>query len=746
MVSLVWGASLARSAVDLNGAQVVAPVIEDDPSPITDNNAGVAATGAPVENPKKWEELLDASLDIVPACAVTGKELQEKLALSASGSGGKGSGGEVAILLEGMRKFFNAEDNYDENFLFAYYRQTVASVYIGGGLGKPTIGSAMETLAARLQTGGSIPGRTVAQLCNGGRQPERVFGVFIDITGDLAGVQKTAWDWSQGNCAADRELVSAGVLPSIKHIQVVAGDSYAFLAFKYGINGADFTKYNLKKDLCSTFMPGDYVCYSAGDPYTEPKPNPPKAGPDGTCTTHLIANRDSCAALAKKYGLTISQIKRFNKGKTWAWTECTAMLSGYNMCLSEGTAPLPPPQQGTECGPLVPGTKPPNNKSILLADLNPYPLKACCNNWGFYSPFAAHCEIHAPKDGGPDSKLPGFQRTYVSNCGTEIKQNSGPPAAFERIGYYKSWNLERDCLWLKAKNVNNDLSYTQAIIDNRKKFATNLAQFVKNKGLDGVDIDWEYPGAPDILIGGQPIGKPGDGVAYLRFLITLKSKLQNKSVSIAAPVSYWYLKAFPIDKIAAVIDYIVYITYDLYGQWDYGNVNAFDSCPSGKYIRSHAGYISNAEINKIIRRGDGARTFHDGGSNTDIMLYQGDYVSYMTLTTKNTRRADFKGLNFAGSIDWAIDLQAFISDNFESASGNGAPGKEGCVMGRDESVNSGYLCAFSCKYDFCPDSLCSCRVTGPIEPPPPEVKGMDDIIAWDELNLDLNRLCRTRAG
>ncbi|RYO80140.1 hypothetical protein DL764_009933 [Monosporascus ibericus] len=932
MVSLVWGASLARSAVDLNGAQVVAPVTEDDPSPISDSktyypdqfdcplpcadysnthswtpyfsldrlrrceepmllqfsvshplddpdttvlirsctlrsvsvadsNAGVAATGVRVENPKKSQELLDASLDIAPACAVTGKELQENLSLSASGSGGKGSGGEIARLLEGMQRFFDAEDNCDESFLFAYYRQTVASVYIGPGLGKPTIGSAMKALAARLQTGDSIPSRTVAQLCNRGRQPERVFGVSIDTTGDLAGVQKTVWDWSQGDCAADRELVSAEVLPSIKvfdiagapmrdtnetlsgngtseasspsqsqkrswfpprrnaidkratckHIKVVAGDGCASLASKCGISGANFTKDNPKKDLCSTLMPGDYVCCSAGDPYTELKPDPPKAGPDGTCATHLIANGDSCAALAKKYGLTVSQIEKFNKGKTWAWTECTAMLAGYNMCLSEGTAPLPPPQQGTECGPLVPGTKPPKDKSISLADLNPCPLKACCSNWGFCGPFAAHCEIHAPKGGGPGSKLPGFQSTCVSNCGNEIKQNSGPPAAFERIGYYESWNLGRDCLWLKAKNANNDLSYThihwgfaeidpnawkpvikdpykqwadfkaledvkrivsfggwaystepatyniirQAIIDNREKFATNLAQFVKDEGLDGVDIDWEYPG--------------------------------DKSVSIAAPASYWYLKAFPIDRIAAVIDYIVYMTYDLHGQWDYGNtpVNltetltkagvpnnkvfvgessygrsfhmAKDGCwrPlcefTGSRIQSDAkpgrctktaGYISSAEINEIIRRGDGARTFHDGDSNTDIMLYQGDYISYMTPTTKDTRRADFKGLNFAGSIDWAIDLQAFTSDDFNSAPGNGAPGKEGCVVGRDESVNSGDLCAFSCKYDFCPASLCSCRVTGPIEPPPPEVKGMDDIIAWDELDLDLNRLCK----
>lgn len=75
---------------------------------------------------------------------------------------------------------------------------------------------------------------------------------------------------------------------------------------------------------------------------------------------------------------------------------------------------------------------------------------------------------------------------------------------------------------------------------------------------------------------------------YLMFLTRLKKKVgAGQTVSIAAPASFWYLRAFPIDKIAALIDYIVFMTYDLHGQWDYGNVNAFDACPSGKCIRSH---------------------------------------------------------------------------------------------------------------------------------------------------------------
>ena len=121
------------------------------------------------------------------------------------------------------------------------------------------------------------------------------------------------------------------------------------------------------------------------------------------------------------------------------------MMAGYNMCLSTGRPPLPPPQQGTQCGPMVPGTTW-TDTSIPMAELNPCPLKACCSNWGYYGPFPAYYAIHAPPDSAPGTKLPGFDSTCISSYGTDIKQNSGPPAAFSRIGYYESWNMARPCL------------------------------------------------------------------------------------------------------------------------------------------------------------------------------------------------------------------------------------------------------------------------------------------------------------
>lgn len=75
---------------------------------------------------------------------------------------------------------------------------------------------------------------------------------------------------------------------------------------------------------------------------------------------------------------------------------------------------------------------------------------------------------------------------------------------------------------------------------NRLTMAQKIVTFIRDNDLDGVDIDWEYPGAPDL-----PENDPGsaeDGPNYLAFLVVLKNLLPGKSISIAAPASYWYLK------------------------------------------------------------------------------------------------------------------------------------------------------------------------------------------------------------
>lgn len=261
--------------------------------------------------------------------------------------------------------------------------------------------------------------------------------------------------------------------------------------------------------------------------------------------------------------------------------------------------------------------------------------------------------------------------------------------------------------------------------ENADKFVNGVVDFVNKNKLDGVDFDREYPGAPDIP--GIPPGQPSDPPNYLAFLKLLRSRLpKDKSVSIAAPASYWYLKQFPITDMADLLDYVVYMTYDLHGQWDYGNKFGQDGCASGNCLRSHvnltetgyalamitkagvqaskiavgissygrsfgmkqsgctgpmcpfggpdstatpgectgtAGYISNAEIALLADEGDNVKTWYDKDSDSNMMTYGKDqWVAYMDDTTRKSRTDFYKTLGFAGTVDWAVDLLEFTID------------------------------------------------------------------------------------
>ncbi|KAK4496425.1 hypothetical protein PRZ48_012405 [Zasmidium cellare] len=413
--------------------------------------------------------------------------------------------------------------------------------------------------------------------------------------------------------------------------QVVSGDSCASLAQKCGISGADFTKYNPGSNFCATLQPYQHVCCSAGTlPNFAPKPNS-----DGSCSTYTVAANDNCANLAAEYSLTVDDINTYNKD-TWGWEGCDELYVGTIMCLSTGSPPMPAALSNALCGPQKPGT-PKAAAGTDLATLNPCPLRACCDVWGQCGTTAEYCTNSST--GAPGTAKPGTNGC-ISNCGTSIVRGNAP-SEYRSIGFYEGFNLGRPCLYQDVLQIDTskythlmfafgtlDTSYTVDLGDktsqyefkqfagasgakkilsiggwafstdpstysifrngvtaaNRQKMAESIASFVKSNNLDGVNIDWEYPGAPDIP--GIPPGSPDDGPNYLAFLRTLRIFLPTQEISIAAPASYWYLKAFPIQEMSTVLDYIVYMTYDLHGQWDSGNQWSQDGCPSGMCLRS----------------------------------------------------------------------------------------------------------------------------------------------------------------
>ena len=52
-----------------------------------------------------------------------------------------------------------------------------------------------------------------------------------------------------------------------------------------------------------------------------------------------------------------------------------------------------------------------------------------------------------------------------------------------------------------------------AIINNRNIFAANVAQFAEDEGIDGIDIDSEYPGVGSTIscVGSKNTNKSGPG-------------------------------------------------------------------------------------------------------------------------------------------------------------------------------------------------------------------------------------------
>jgi chitinase len=553
-----------------------------------------------------------------------------------------------------------------------------------------------------------------------------------------------------------------------KSIQAKSGDSCSSLSQKCGISLANFEKYNPGSTFCNTLQPNQWVCCSSGTlPDFSPKPNS-----DGSCASYLTKSGDYCAAIAATYSTTVAKLESYNKN-TWGWSGCSTLLPNVEMCLSTGSPPMPFQISSVVCGPQVYGTTRPS-AGTSLASLNPCALNACCDIWGQCGTTAEFCVNTTSSTGAPGTAAPGTNGC-ISNCGTEVVTSKTPPDVFRRVGYFESWNSQRSCLHMDVRQINltqythihfafanittdykvdvsavtdqfeafKGLTGVKRIISfggwsfstgldsypifrdavtaaNRATFAANVAQFVTDNGLDGADFDWEYPSATDIP--GIPPGSRDEGSNYMLFLNQMRADLPaGKSLSIAAPASFWYLKGFPIKDMAFVLDYIIYMTYDLHGQWDFGNQFSDPGCPSGACLRSHinytetvnalsmitkagvpsnkvvvgvssygrafkmttpgcttemctytgkasgatpgkctgtAGYLANYEIQDIIAHAPGVKQYFDTNSRSNIMVYNStQWVAYMSDAEKATRVSIYELSVMGGVTDWAVDLQ-----------------------------------------------------------------------------------------
>ncbi|KAJ5946733.1 hypothetical protein N7454_003572, partial [Penicillium verhagenii] len=115
--------------------------------------------------------------------------------------------------------------------------------------------------------------------------------------------------------------------------------------------------------------------------------------------------------------------------------------------------------------------------------------------------------------------------------------------------------------------------------ENRQTFIDSLILYLQKYGLDGVEIDWEYPAATD---------RGGDASDTDNF-VTLLAEMREAfdavnpgwEITCTLPSSYWYMQNFDLQSMQKYISFFNMMSYDLHGMWDQGNKY------TGSYLRGH---------------------------------------------------------------------------------------------------------------------------------------------------------------
>jgi chitinase len=106
---------------------------------------------------------------------------------------------------------------------------------------------------------------------------------------------------------------------------------------------------------------------------------------------------------------------------------------------------------------------------------------------------------------------------------------------------------------------------------NRKKFAVSAVHVLLAAGLDGIDIDWEYPCIDSAGIEASP----DDKYNFTYMLAALREELDTITtlsgnrpmLTIAVGAGEYFINNTETERITGIVDYISIMTYDMRGSW-----------------------------------------------------------------------------------------------------------------------------------------------------------------------------------
>nr|WP_241426821.1 glycosyl hydrolase family 18 protein [Dysosmobacter acutus] len=202
---------------------------------------------------------------------------------------------------------------------------------------------------------------------------------------------------------------------------------------------------------------------------------------------------------------------------------------------------------------------------------------------GYYASWAAY-------QGVTPDQLPGDQLTHINYAFAAIDPNDSTLLLENPEQDRKNLKLLRALrekhphlkLLISVGGWDDSLYFSNAAAtaQRRERFAQSCLDFLLEHGLDGVDIDWEYP------VSGGPSGmvhRPQDKQNFTLLLQAVRDKLDRQSkqdgrpyyLTIAGGAGSEYLNKIEVEAVARTVDHIFLMAYDIHGPWDtYADLNA----------------------------------------------------------------------------------------------------------------------------------------------------------------------------
>jgi GH18 family chitinase/predicted carbohydrate-binding protein with CBM5 and CBM33 domain len=186
----------------------------------------------------------------------------------------------------------------------------------------------------------------------------------------------------------------------------------------------------------------------------------------------------------------------------------------------------------------------------------------------------------------------------------------------------------------------------------RQTFATACRNIIETTGIDGIDIDWEWPG-----VAGGPGTTPSarDGVNYTLLLQTLRNELDDleaddgiekhyeiTAFTAASPTGIAQLE---LSALSGIFDFVNAQAYDLHGPW-----NPLTGHNAGLHHNSADPTDNRLNIEAILGQ------YLAGGFTKDQLLIGAPFYARTFNGTANTARGAFQTHNGSGATPLYRDL------------------------------------------------------------------------------------------